>query len=166
MKDILNAVNIIDKDPATLIEVKAVFKNNKNATAEVTKDSKRSSFYVKLSVKKDAKDRITAQELKTLKKAVKEANKTLKKQKRFFTINKASLVDLNTRAYFKNAKVNMTSSGAVKGLKKVTITINGKEKKLATSQYYKKNMKPDIEQNTVTITGRKNYTGSVTVKVQ
>ena len=165
-KDILNAVNIIDKDPATLIEVKAVFKNSKNATAGVTKDSKRSSFYVKLSVKKDAKNQITAQELKTLKKAVREANKALKKQKRFFTINKASLADLNTKVYFKNATVDLTPKGAVKGLKKVTVTINGKEKKLATSQYDKKNMKPDKEQNTVTITGKKNYTGSVTVKVQ
>ncbi|MCR5390192.1 MAG: Ig-like domain-containing protein [Lachnospiraceae bacterium] len=166
MRDILKAANLADKDPATLMEVKAVFKNNRNATVGVTKDSKKSSFYVKLSVKKDAKNTLNKQEFRALKKTVNEANKALKKQRRFFTINKASLADLNTKAYFKNGKVDITAKGAVKGLKKVTVTINGEEKKLPPSQFDKKNMKPDKEQNKVTVTGKKNYTGSVTVKVQ
>ncbi len=154
----------ITLNTSDILSVKPVFKNSKNATAGVVKESKKSYFYMKVSINKDAKKLINDKEkYNALKKIVAEVNKQLKlKDNRcFFTINKASMSDVSPKVYIKNSTVTVDKKGRLKGLKKITVKFAGdtKEKKLSKSMY-DKDLKPDTTANTVWLKGLKNYTGS------
>lgn len=158
----------IDLKTEDIVSVNYVFKNSKDASAGVTKDSKKSYYYIKLKINKGAAKLINDKaKYSTLKKIVAAVNKNLKaKENRvYFTINKAFFVDSNVSVYVKGGVVALNSKGALKGFKKVTVKLPGdtKEKKLANSMFYKKEMQPDVAANTVRVKGKKNYTGSVTV---
>ena len=147
-----------------LLDVSYVYKNNKNASAGVTKESKKSYYYIRLKIKKGA-SKLTGDKAKysALKKIVAAVNKKLKtKENRcYFTINKASMSDVSPKVYLKNSTVAVDKKGRLKGLKKITVKFSGdtKETKLSKSMY-DKDLKPDPAANTVWVKGLKNYTGS------
>ena len=97
-----------------LLDVSYVYKNNKNASAGVTKESKKSYYYIRLKIKKGA-SKLTGDKAKysALKKIVAAVNKKLKtKENRcYFTINKASMSDVSPKVYLKNSTVAVDKKG-------------------------------------------------------
>ncbi|MBR6329612.1 MAG: InlB B-repeat-containing protein [Lachnospiraceae bacterium] len=127
------------------------------------------TFYAKLSLVKGAKKKfsIEKQQLKDIKKLIKNANKAFKADPCAFNINKAILADLKPITL--KAKFNKDGSLAVKDgkpkkIKSVTVTFPGASKavKLGKKMFSAKVV--DEKAGTVEITGLVNFTGSVTVQ--
>ncbi|MCR5001353.1 MAG: hypothetical protein K6A71_06125, partial [Lachnospiraceae bacterium] len=122
-------------------------------------------LYPKLKITKAAKKALSKSEYKKLKKAVKAANKVLKANKCYYSINKRSVHNAKI-----TVKVKFTKSGKIKikkgklsGLKKVKIEIDGKKYTLTTKDY--KITDPDPETGTVRFTGKKKLTGTIIIEV-
>ena len=141
-----------NEDPANLFKVSWKAKNNKNAgTAQ---------FYpkIKFITPKAKACGITGQPLKDIKTGVTAMNKQFKKNPLTFTIDPADI-----EKCLESVEGSFTPDGKLK-LKKVTVQLNGKSKKLPKKQY--RAVDPDPAAGSVTIEGAgKNFTGKKTVKI-
>lgn len=118
------------------------------------------SFYPELYINKKTTDApaLTKAEKKELKKTLKALNKAMKKDKCLFEITPRELVSENIDIRYSESKKGKVT------IKKITmiIDLNGSEKKLKLS---KKDYKAEInkEDRTITITGRRHFSGEVTM---
>ena len=141
-----------NEDPANLFKVSWKAKNNKNAGTAL--------FYpkIKFITPKAKACGITGQPLKDIKTGVTAMNKQFKKNPLTFTIDPADI-----EKCLESVEGSFTPDGKLK-LKKVTVQLNGKSKKLPKKQY--RAVDPDPAAGSVTIEGAgKNFAGSKTVKL-
>ncbi|MCR5179028.1 MAG: DUF6273 domain-containing protein [Lachnospiraceae bacterium] len=147
-----------------LIAVTYVQTNARNAS--VVKD-KKATVFPKLKVTKKAKKKLSSSDYKKLKKLVAAANSALKNNTCEYTINPLPLKDcqVEVHAKLKKKKIQI-KNGKLKGLKSVKVKIPGAKKKTTLGSGMYEIGSPDKENGTVSVTGLKNYTGTVTVTVK
>ena len=133
----------------------------------VTKNIKAgdAKFYAKISLTKDAKNRMSKADLKKLKKVIKGVNSALKADPCAYWINPASVLDCDAKVIvkLKAGKIQLKKDGTLKNIKKVTITIGDKTYKLTKKSYELSGV--DEAAGTVKLKGKGNYTGTVIVEI-
>ena len=159
-------------DPLKLIDIKYTNKSNKNAG---NKDA--AYFTAKITINKNAKKSLSAQDYKTLQKKVAAVSKELKKKaNRYkFTINKRSVTDGKLIVSVKkNADKSIKTKKKGGGIYKVNSikleTVDPFDPtKTLTIKVPAKNYKievVDAKTGLVKVTGKKNFTGQATVYVK
>ena len=159
--------------PEDLIKVSYVQKYNKRANA--AKKSK-PTVYARIKVSKDAKKALSREDYKSLKKLVKKLNRELKKNQCNYRINQRSVTACEVKVVAKHGADGkiIVKNGKISGVKKVSVSIDVKDPKTGeiTKNTFKLSKKeysisdPDPETGTVRLTGKRNFTGTVTVKVE
>ncbi len=159
--------------PEDLIKVSYVQKYNKRANA--AKKSK-PTVYARIKVSKDAKKALSREDYKSLKKLVKKLNRELKKNPFNYRINQRSVTACEVKVVAKHGADGkiIVKNGKISGVKKVIVSIDVKDPKTGeiTKNTFKLSKKeysisdPDPENGTVRLTGKRNFTGTVTVKVE
>ena len=159
--------------PEDLIKVSYVQKYNKRANA--AKKSK-PTVYARIKVSKDAKKALSREDYKSLKKLVKKLNRELKKNQFNYRINQRSVTACEIKVVAKHGADGkiIVKNGKISGVKKVSVSIDVKDPKTGeiTKNTFKLSKKdysisdPDPENGTVRLTGKRNFTGTVTVKVE
>ncbi len=158
--DILVKAGIAGKTGEEMFDVTFGGTNNKNAGSKAT-------FYAKIKLKKGATKGMGKKEKKALNSAIAAANKALKNNPITYTINKASLADLSLEVHAKLKKRRIVvKNGKLKNIKSVKVLFPGKKKKTTLKSSVYSQSEANVETGTVRITGKKNYTGSVTVIVK
>lgn len=147
-----------------VLKLSYVQKNAKNANSN---KKKKSTVYAKIKVLKTAKKALSKEDLAKLKKLVKAANKELKAKKCEYTINPLSVTKCAPEVHAKLAKDGKikAKNGKLKGLKKVMITMPGAEKSIKATKSMCGVSEASVNDGTVRVTGKKNFTGSKVVKV-
>lgn len=160
----MNAAGLSGKDATGLFKVSYKYKKNKT----VGKDAQFYPVIKKLDNKTAKTLNLTARDKKNLKKLIKVMNKAFKADPCTFTINKASLADLKEsmelKAKFdKDGKIKLGKGDApkIKSLKAKLDPNAKKAKKIAKTMYVVEST--DLNAGTVRITGKKNFTGTVTL---